>query len=150
MADLLRERRPVLVLRRGLRAAAQIERQELLGGREEAQVVLRTNEPVPLVGEDDVLDGLVVLPHGLNDLVALGLLDARIVRPLPDEQRRLDAIRLEQRRSRAQKFLLLLDMTDALVEDGSHRSPIGRDGVERRRQARRSWRAGAGISALAI
>src|SRR5207247_123438 len=81
-----------------LRPAAQVLLEDLLRRRVELQPVLRPREAVPLVGEHDVFDRLARLLHGSDDLVALRLLHARILRPLADQQRYLDAIHLEQRR----------------------------------------------------
>src|SRR5437764_996091 len=71
----------------GLRAAAEMLRQELLRRREELQPILRPREAVALVGEQQVLDLLAGLAHRFDNLLRLRLLDARIIRPLPDQQR---------------------------------------------------------------
>src|SRR5438094_8442474 len=56
--------------------------EEPLGRLHEAQAVLRSGKAVPLVGEQQVLVGYPALLHGRDDLLRLGLLHARVVRPL--------------------------------------------------------------------
>ena len=96
--------------------AAEVLGQERLRRGVEVQAVLRPGKAVALVGVDDVLHRLARLAHRRDDLLALGLLDARIVRALADQQRRLDPVGLEQRRARLQELLVLLQVADALGE----------------------------------
>ena len=73
-------------------------REELLGGDGEGHPVVDSREAVPLVGRDDVLDVAAEVAERDDDLVRFGLLHARIVRSLHDEERRLDLLRGEERR----------------------------------------------------
>lgn len=71
--------------------------QESLGRGVEAQSVLRLGETVALVGEEQVLILNPFLFHRRDDLLAFGLLDARVVGSLGNQQRDRDPIDLEQR-----------------------------------------------------
>ncbi len=53
-------------------------------------VVDGTAEAVPFVRGADVLDREAAVAQGDDDLLRLGLLHARVVRPLDDEERGLD------------------------------------------------------------
>lgn len=75
-------RRPVV-----LRASAEVSGEETLGGGVELQAVLGTSEAVALILEEQVLVVYALLLHSGHDLLGLGLLDARVVRPLRDQHR---------------------------------------------------------------
>ena len=77
---------------------AQASRQERLGDGVEGEVILRPGEAVPLIRIQQVRDGDVPLLHGPDDLVGLGLLNARVVLALPDQKRAADALDVMQRR----------------------------------------------------
>src|ERR1035438_5463154 len=94
----------LLRVARRLIPPSQIFRQKLLRRGIERHFVFGPGEAMPFVGEDEVFDGLVVLAHGRDDLVALRLVDARIVRPLANQQRRLDLVGFEKRRLRFQNL----------------------------------------------
>ncbi len=80
---------------------------------------------MPLVGVDHVGHRLAVGPHGLHDLVRLGDVDPRIVRPLTDDQRRPDLVRVKQRRDLPVQLFVPLGISDPqdqlLLEGG----PVG-------------------------
>ena len=61
--------------------------QERLGDGVERQPVLRDGKAVPLLRVQHVGHGQILGPHRRDDLVGLGLLDARIVGALADQQR---------------------------------------------------------------
>src|SRR5437879_9117396 len=90
-----------------LGAASKLLGQEYLRRVVECHTILRTREAMAFVGKDVIFHRLAVLPHGSHDLIALGFIDARIVRPLPDQQRHFDLVRLEQRRLRLQNFFVV-------------------------------------------
>ncbi len=85
-------------IRRRLGATTEILRQKAFHRCIECHIVFRNNEPMALIRENVILDRLTIGTHGCDNLVALWLLDAGIVRTLADQQRRLDLISLEQRR----------------------------------------------------
>src|SRR6185312_12452089 len=76
----------VLVGLRRLQFAAERLREKPFGQCRETLVVLGIGEAVALVAEDDVGYGNLVLAHGADDLVALALLYARVVRALCDQK----------------------------------------------------------------
>src|SRR6266545_3174905 len=78
--------------------AAEVLGQEPLGVRVEAQPVAGLGEAVALVLEQQVLVGDALVPHGRDDLFALGLLDPRVVGPLDDQHRDPDLLHPRQRR----------------------------------------------------
>src|SRR5918994_4572368 len=76
----LSSRRPVV-----LRASAEVFGEETLGGGVELEAVLGTGEAVALVLEEEVFLLYTLLLHSGHDLLGLGLLDARVVRSLRDQ-----------------------------------------------------------------
>ena len=56
-------------------------------------------KPCPSSGNKHVRHRDVLFLHGMDDLVRLGLLDARVVAPLADQQRPFDAVGERQRRT---------------------------------------------------
>ena len=75
-----------------LGAAAEVLLQEQLRPPVEVDAVRRPRPAVALVRVEHVLDGDALVRHAERDLVRLGLLDARVVRALADQQRRLDGV----------------------------------------------------------
>jgi hypothetical protein len=73
-------------------------------------------------------------------LIALGLLHARIVRPLTDEEWAGDAIHTRERRTREQELLPVLGavIADPLREVLDLALPVRRDRLEERREVRRT------------
>src|SRR5213592_727346 len=124
MSISLRELCHVLTGGRRLTAAAQVLGQERLHGGVVPLIVLRSGESVPFVRKHDVLDVLSVLPHRRDDLIALRLLHAHVVRALHDEQRDLDLVRLEERRAGLQKLFLRFDLANPLLR---HLAPYARE-----------------------
>src|SRR5947208_7927971 len=61
---------------------------------------------------------LTGLAHRLHDLIALRHFHARVVLPLPDQQRLGDLVRLVERRALLEERLVLLQIADALGEQG--------------------------------
>src|SRR5262249_60556795 len=115
-----------------LGAAAEVLGQELLGLGVEVETVFRPREAVAFVGVDDIFHRLAGGAQRFDDLIAFGLLDARVVGALTDEERRLDAIDLEERRPALEELWLLLEAADALVEEGPHRRPVRWNGLQQR------------------
>mgnify|MGYP003344812119 CR=1 FL=1 len=76
-------------------AASQELRQKTFRHGIERHVVLGPGETVSFVRVQHVLDFLVLVSHRFDNLVALGLLDTRIVRALPDQQWHTDPLRLK-------------------------------------------------------
>src|SRR5207245_1882747 len=105
------------------RTPAEMPRQEPLRRRVEREPVLRAREAVALVGKLHVVDRLARVAQRLDDLQALLALDARVIRTLRDEQRRGNAVNVEERRARPEELGLALRVADALVEHGLHRLP---------------------------
>ena len=70
--------------------------------------------------------------HRAHDLVAFGLLDARIIGPLRDQQRLDDLVRLVERARRPQQREAFLGrgIAHAFVEHLHQRRPVGRNGGE--------------------
>src|SRR5262245_45565369 len=107
--------------------ATEVLREELLGHGVEMQSILRPGEAVALVLVEDVLHRQARLPHGLDDLLAFGLLDARVIRALGHKQGPSDLPREMQRRPRLQERLLCIRVADAVAENADQRLPVGRD-----------------------
>ena len=80
-----------------LRAAADALRQEILRDRVERQRVLRPREAMAFIREQHVGHGQVLRMHRGDALVRLGLLDARVVGALSDQERSPDRIDASQR-----------------------------------------------------
>ena len=76
-----------------LTTSPEVLRQELLGRREHRHVVHGPHEAVPFVGRDRVLHREPAVPERHDDLVGLGLVDARVIRALDDEERRRGSCR---------------------------------------------------------
>src|SRR5262249_58843583 len=68
-----------------LGAPAEALREEVFGAGVEVDAVLRPREAVPFIAVDDVGHRAVVLLDGVDDLLRLAHVHARIVLPLPDE-----------------------------------------------------------------
>src|SRR5258706_8665282 len=101
-----------------LESAAELRGQELLGARGEVGAVLGALKAVPLVGVEHVRHRAAVLLDGGDDLLRLGLLDARVVRALADQERDLDLVRGEERRRIVDQrgVFRIVDVPDALIE----------------------------------
>src|SRR5512139_1603353 len=89
--------RDLATLGERLGPATQATGQEGLGAGVEVDAVGRAGEAVPLVRVEDVGDRQALRLHGRHDLLRLGLLHARVVGALPDEQRGLDLVGREER-----------------------------------------------------
>ena len=78
--------------------------------------------------------------HRLHDLIGLGLLHARVVGALPDQQRLLDRVDVRERRTLGQQLLAFLGarIADARGELFEERLPVRRDRREQRLQVRRA------------
>src|SRR6185369_10582665 len=92
------DRRALEVVRDRLVGPAEALGEEDLVHRVEALVVLGPHEAVALVRVEHVGHRDLLVVHGLDDLVGLGLLHPGIVFALPDEERPLDLIGPEERR----------------------------------------------------
>src|SRR5207253_10619155 len=82
-------------------------------------------------GKHVILHGLLIFTHSRHNLIALRLVDSRIIRALPNQQGCLDLVRLKQRRLRLQKLLIL---THATVKDRQKRRPVRRNRLQQRVQ----------------
>src|SRR5207245_2005550 len=71
------------------RSSAEAIGEEILGAGVEVDRILGAREAVSFVAVDDVGDRAAVLLDGVDDLLRLRLVHARIVRALPDEERLL-------------------------------------------------------------
>ena len=109
--------------RERLDPAAQAGAQEGLGAGVEVDAVLGPGEAVPLVRVEDVGHAAAVLLDGGHDLLRLGLLHARVVGALADEERDLDLVGREERRGGPEQRLVGLGIAHALVELGDHAAP---------------------------
>src|SRR5581483_1928060 len=76
---------------------SQAFREKSLADGIERQPILRPGEAMPLIRVQYVRHRNLFLFHGLDDLVRLGLLDARIVGTLGDEQRPCNPIYIGER-----------------------------------------------------
>ena len=107
----------------------RVRRQERLRDGVEREAVLRHGKAVPLLGVEHVGDGQALGAHGGDDLVGLGLLDARVVGALADQQRLGDGAGRIQRRALLQQ---LAPGLGARIADapgtGSRRRPPSRAG----------------------
>src|SRR5690606_14825304 len=101
-ANITNERLPGT--RRGFPVCLEVGVEERDVGLRCLDPVLTLGEPVPFVREQDVFHRHVVRANGGDDLVALDLQHARVVGALHDEQRRLDVLRVKQRRDPAVPF----------------------------------------------
>src|SRR5262245_59348775 len=81
-----------------LAAAAKVRCKKHLGYGVERQAVLRHGKAVALLRIEHVGYGEALCAHGLDDLVRLGLLHARVVGALPDQEGLDDAGSRVQRR----------------------------------------------------
>ena len=75
-----------------LKPSSQVCGEKFFRFRKEMQPVCWTYQPVAFVSIDNVFHRFLRLPHGFDHLIAFGLHDPRVIRPLPDQQRRLDAL----------------------------------------------------------
>ena len=66
------------------------------GDSVEGHIVGRSRKAVSFIGEDIILDGLVVLAHSRHDLITLRFVYAWIVGALPNQQGNLYLVRLKQ------------------------------------------------------
>ena len=83
-----------------------------------------------LVVLDHVDDVLARLADGLDDLVGLRLLDARVVGALRHEERDADFVRVEDGRYRLQQLLVLDGVPDLLVLHLTVGFPVGGDALQ--------------------
>src|SRR5205807_6252075 len=77
---LLQEARRALSVALRLEAAAEELGKERLRGGGEDEVVLGPGKPMSFVGKHDVDDVASIVPHGRDDLIALSLFHAHVVR----------------------------------------------------------------------
>src|SRR5690606_17754160 len=100
-----------------------------LHGRVELELVFVIVKAVAFVVLDQVFDLDAALAQRLYHLVAFGLVDARILRPLGDQQRGADAVDVQRRRGGGQALAVALGVADHVVHLGQQRLPVGRNGV---------------------
>ena len=86
---------------KGLLASPQVLCQESLGHGVESQSVHAPAQTVPLIRKLQVGHGDAVGLHGLNHPIRLGLVNARIVAAVGDQQGPHDAVGVGQRRTLA-------------------------------------------------
>src|SRR5262249_7908427 len=89
-------------------AASQVAVEELPIRLRGLDAVLLLAEAVPFVGEHEVLHRHLVGTHRLDHLVTLDLQDPRVVRPLDDQQRLADVLRMEQGRDAPEPLAVCL------------------------------------------
>ena len=128
------------VLADRLGAAAQVCGQEGLGDGIEGDAVLRHRKAVSLLGVEHIRDRQGLGAHGGDDLVGLGLLHARIVGALADQQRLGYGARGMQRRALLQQLAPRLGarIADPPGQVLEERRPVGRDGRQQRLQIGRA------------
>ena len=141
-----REARADGLVHRRLGAPPEVLGEEGLGGGVLGELVRLAAEAVAFVLRHDVLDRIAAVAQRDHDLVALGLLDARVVRALDDEEGRRDPVGRAQRalRLHPREVLGVLGVADARVEDRPDGLPVGRDRGEQRRDAGRADDVDAG------
>ena len=115
--------------------------QEAFDRAEEIKPILLVAEAVALVALDDVRDIDPAFFQRFDNLVTLCLLHTRIIRPLRDEQGRLDLVRRKQGGRRGKQIFLRLRIADHFILHLPHRLPIRRHGGEQREDVRRTDKA---------
>ena len=73
-------------------------------------------EPVPLVIEQHILDNTIALLDVLDDLIRLGLDNARVVRTLQHDQRLHNLVGMKQRRDCLQILQISTWIANLLIE----------------------------------
>src|SRR6185295_17718011 len=113
---------------------AQALAQEPFRDRIERSAVGRAPEAVALFRIQHVGHGQVLVLHRLHDLIRLGLLDARIIRALRDQQRLLDVRDEGERRTLEQHLAAVFGarITDARDEVLEELFPVRRDRAHER------------------
>mmetsp|Transcript_61330 Transcript_61330/g.144966 ORF Transcript_61330/g.144966 Transcript_61330/m.144966 type:complete len:401 (+) Transcript_61330:1400-2602(+) len=94
-------------------------------------LVLLLREAVALIVEHQVIHRHAVLLDRGDDVIALGLDDARVVGALDDHQRLADLLGMEERRRGDQELAVLHRVADLLVERLAEALPVGRDALQR-------------------
>src|SRR6185295_18741797 len=118
--------RPLRRLRRD-RGGLEVLVEEIEDRLPALDLVFLLGEAVAFVREHDVLDRGAVLAGGGDDVVGLGLDDARVVGSLEDEERLPDPIGVEERRYREQHLAVLDRVAGLRVERLALRLPPFRD-----------------------
>ena len=108
--------------------------EEVFCNRKESDVVFRPRKAVPFIGIEDIGDRNARRLHRSDDLVAFGLLHARIVGPLRDQQRLGDLACLVERACRLEhrEAFGRFGIAHPFVNDLHHRGPLGGGRAEQR------------------
>ena len=133
--------------RQPARPSAEVLREEALDGAVGVHPVLRLDEAVALVVLDHVLHLDAARAQGRDDLVRLGLGDARVVGALDHQQRGRDVVDPVERRARLEvgQLLGVVRVAD-VAEPGARqqRAPVGGERAHQRDEARRADHADRG------
>ena len=121
---------PILKLSRGFFSSTEVLGKEAFGSSIEFAAIFRADKTVTFIWEHQVFDRQVILPHGLDDLVAFGLFNAWIIGALSDEEGALDAVGLKEGRTFFKELLFVLQVSYPLVKEALGWIPVGWDCLE--------------------
>src|SRR5258706_12033116 len=105
--------------------SSQVFREKFFSCGIELETILRPGKAMTLIWEEHVLVLDTLTFHCLHDLLRFALLHPWIISSLRNQDRNLYLFHLEQRRTRFQKLLFCIRITNTVIKHGQQRCPVG-------------------------